>query len=270
MSWKKQSLVAFDLETSGAWPLEAEICEFAAVKWQGGQIVDSYQTLIKPTKPMEEFIINIHGITNEMVAEAPAIQDKIKDIHSFLSDSYLMAHHAPFDVGFLALEFEKAGLPFLHRKVLCTSLLSRSLFPNSINHKLQTLIKFFDLPQGEAHRALDDSKACLEVGLRCLEKLGDVDLDEVFKTQKKEINWKNFSVQFLREHDLYGLLIEAIEKKIPIDVIYGMKKSVKPRRIRPKGIVRGPDGDFTLAFCDIDQRDKRFYLAKIQSIQLIL
>src|SRR4051812_41661743 len=100
--WSEFEFVAFDTETSGAYPLGCEVVEFGAVKWKGGKEIDSFQTLLKPSKPMSDFIIGIHGITNEMVADAPEMKDKISEIHQFLQGAIPLAHHAPFDMGFLA------------------------------------------------------------------------------------------------------------------------------------------------------------------------
>src|SRR5580693_4927267 len=91
--WTDATLVALDLETTGKYPLDAEICEMAAVKWQNGQIVDTFQTLIRPTQPMSQAVIAIHNITNEMVADAPLLHEKLEEFHRFVSDGWLIAHH---------------------------------------------------------------------------------------------------------------------------------------------------------------------------------
>ncbi len=169
--WSKSTFISFDTETSGAYPLEGEICEIAAVKWESGEIVGEFQSLVKVSKPMSDFIIGIHGITNEMMETAPLMKDVIGGFHEFVQGSVMMAHHAPFDLGFVSLEFEKHNLRLPEISAICTSLLSRKVFPNFANHRLQTLIPLLGIEQGTAHRALDDSKACLQVGLRCMEKV---------------------------------------------------------------------------------------------------
>ena len=127
--WRDLTIVAFDTETSGKYPLSAEICEIAAVKWQGGAIVDTFESLIKPSKPLVPENIAIHGITNEMVETAPPISERIADFHRFIQGAIVVAHHSPFDLGFVAHEFEKASLPLPTEDALCSSLLSRRLFP---------------------------------------------------------------------------------------------------------------------------------------------
>lgn len=263
-------LVAFDLETSGAYPLSSDIVEFAAVKWQGGQVIDTYQCLFKPPKPMSDFIITIHGITNEMVADAPTIESKIHELHAFLSGSVILAHHAPFDLGFITWEFEKAGLTIPNDPVVCTSLLSRAVFPEMINHKLQTLIRALDLHKGSAHRALDDSKACLELGLKCFERMGpETTLKAALARQTKNLDWINFSLKLVAPQTVLTIA-EAVRRGLALDIVYdGGSLKGKVRRVTPEGIVRNPDGDFMQAICHIDRSSKRFYLPRVQDLSLV-
>lgn len=261
--------VAFDTETSGAYPIGFDVVEFGAVKWYQGQEVDRLQFLFKPRELMSEFIIGIHGITNEMVQDAPPISEKIKEIHEFLKGSVVMAHHAPFDLGFMAIEFEKAFLPLLPEPALCTSLLSRKLIHGVENHKLQTLIKHLQIDGGQAHRAYDDAKACLEVGLACFKKMKeDATLADAIQCQAKKLWWKDYSIRALVFPETKKL-IEAIETKKDVDMIYqGGAHRGETRRVTPIGIVRNPDGDYLQAFCHTEQTAKRYYLSRIGEVEI--
>lgn len=264
------TIVAFDTETSGAMPIGSDIVEFGAVKWQNGKIIDQFQTLLKPREPMSDFIIGIHGITNEMVENAPLMKDKILEIEKFMEDSLVMAHHAPFDQGFLAYELEKHGRPLPQSPVLCTSLLSRKLIEGTVNHKLQTLVEFLKIDGGAAHRALDDAKSCLYVGLESLKKIGEsVTLRQAFQVQEKNLSWSNYSI-FQCRYVYMPKLVQAIQGKKDIDFIYdkGPKKN-QTRRATPLGVVRNPDGDYLNAFCKIDQQNKRFYLSTIKELEVV-
>src|SRR5688572_10437354 len=105
--WKEYTYVGFDTETSGKFPLVAEIVEVAAAKWRDGKVIDTYQSLVKPQKLMGEAVIRIHHITNEMVESAPNIVQVLPQFDEFIKDSILVAHHAAFDIGFMTLEYEK-------------------------------------------------------------------------------------------------------------------------------------------------------------------
>lgn len=257
-------IIAFDTETSGAYPLESEIIELGAVKWVNGKVVDRFQTLLKPRKPLEESNIKIHGITNEMVEAAPLMKDQIGRFCEFINDSVLLAHHAPFDLGFLTVAIEEAGLRFPSNILLCTSLLSRALLTTS-NHKLQTLVKELKLEGGAAHRAADDAYACLQVFFKCIEKLNvtEQDANRLQQIQGKKLNWIDF--QMLKSSDVkIKELANLALKGEKIDIVYqGGQNGGKPRPIIPYGIVRNPDGDYLNALCLLDNQRKRFYLNKI-------
>lgn len=257
-------IVAFDTETSGAYPLESEIIELGAVKWVNGKVVDRFQTLLKPKKHLEESNIRIHGITNEMLVAAPLMKDKIQSFCEFINDSVLLAHHAPFDLGFLTVDIEEAGLRFPSNVLLCTSLLSRALLPTT-NHKLQTLVKELKLEGGAAHRAADDAYACMQVFFKCLEKINpdEQNAERLQKIQSKKLNWLDF--QLLKDSDAkVKALAQAALKAEKIEIVYlGGQNGGKPRPIIPYGIVRNPDGDYLHALCLIDNERKRFYLSKI-------
>ena len=269
MKWRDLTLIAFDTETSGKYPLSSEICEIAAVKWRAGEIVETFETLIKPSRPMGAEVIAIHGITNEMVEKAPSISERIVDFHRFIAGGVVVAHHSPFDLGFVAHEFEKAKLSLPVDPALCSSLLSRKLFPESHNHRLQTLIKFFDLPQGAAHRALDDTKACLEVALRCLDKAGEL-LQNAFEAQGGAITWQRFSMKEIAERETVRVLMDGIRDERRVSMVYMSGSSPgTARTIQPEGLVRSLDGDFLVAYDEKDQRSKRFFVDKISAASVV-
>lgn len=263
----EQTIISFDTETTGPYPLQSEICEIAAVKWRNGQIVDTFQSLIKPSEPMSDFIIGIHGITNEMVANAPKDHEVMPKFREFIQDAILVAHHAPFDLGFISESFERNRISSPSDPVLCSSLLSRKIFPHTTNHKLQTLIKELNIPQGQAHRALDDSKACLDLTIKCINKFGsDKSLADLIKEQDKELEWKYYSINFLREQPQWSAIIAAIEDQIDVEITYSAGSLPnQPRPIRPIGVVRNPDADYVMAYGGEDSKPKRFYLNKITS-----
>lgn len=266
---KDLTLVAFDLETSGSYPLDSEICEIAAVKWEKGKIISEFQSLIKPTKKMSDFIIGIHGITNEMVANSPRIEDKIEEFYNFIQNSVVIAHHSPFDMGFLSIEFEKKGFLAPSTPALCTSLIARRVFPESVNHKLQTLVEFFNIPKNQAHRAYDDTISCLNVALKCFEKIGwDKTLKDLYDIQCRNIAWQNFYFHELKKNPTYKNLIDAVKGDKLVRIIYkaGNKKDEK---VKVHAVVRSPDGDFIFANAESDPKVKRYYLSKIVESEIV-
>ena len=267
--WPEYTFVAFDTETSGAYPVGNDIVEFGAAKWKGGEIIDKLQLLIKPREQMTDFIIGIHGITNEMVESSPKMQSVLPEIRNFLEGSVLMAHHAPFDLGFLAFDLERFGFGLLNDPVLCTSLLARRFIDGVENHKLQTLVKYLKIDGGAAHRAYDDAVSCLHVGIHCMEKIGtQVSLEKVIKAQLKDLSWKRYSLK--NQGIVIDILVEGIMGKRRVDISYEKaKKVVETRQVFPLGLVRNPDGDYLQAICQRDHTSKRFYVEKIKDAQVL-
>jgi len=273
--WLDSTFIAIDLETSGKYPLDAEICEMAAVKWQGGRIVDSFQSLIKPVHQMSDEVIAIHHITNEMVSEAPRIEAKLAEFHKFISDGFILAHHAPFDLGFLAWEFEKAGLPLPSLPVFCTSLLSRNINADVSNHRLATLAKHFGIDAGAAHRALDDAKTCLGVALKYFEKLGpEAKMSDIQTIQTTSLPWSRFSIDALTEREHLRTLVRALRDKREVFITYEAgSRPGQSRKVFPLGLVRNPEADFLVATEGNGEGDdvkpKRYFVEKISAAQMV-
>lgn len=269
--WREATFVAFDLETTGKYPLEAEICEVAAVKYQGGKIVEEFHSLVKPTAKMGDFVISIHNITNEMVADAPSIAEVAPKFRRFLGDAVPIAHHAPFDMGFMAWELEKLVLDLPPSNALCTALISRRAFVKSPNHRLQTLVQYLGLTPGQAHRALDDAKACLDVALKCFEKIGpDAKLEDIYKFQGAELKWTDYSINLLSERAAMLSLVSAIKQKARVELVYeGGSRPGQPRELAPIGIVRNPNGDFLVAKEPGEEQTKRFFLSQITAAKIL-
>lgn len=270
--WCDATLIAIDLETTGKYPLDAEICEMAAVKWRGGEIVDTFQTLVRPRVQMDDFVISIHNITNEMCATAPWLEDKLADFHRFIGDGYVLAHHAPFDLGFLSWEFEKARLPLPNYPAFCTSLISRAINADVANHRLATLAQHFGLDAGAAHRALDDAMTCLGVALKYFEKLGrEAKLSDIMQIQATELPWTRFSIDSLTERDHLRTLVRALRDRREVVIVYDAgSRPGEARRVFPQGLVRNPMGDFLVATEGNDEGDdvkpKRYFLDKVSSV----
>ena len=155
-------LAIVDLETTGAHPAWNRVTEIAVVEVSGGEVASEWSTLVNPGTSIPAAIQALTGISNAMVADAPAFEDLARDLHERLDGRIFVAHNARFDYGFLRQEFERAGLRF-HARTLCTVKLSRRLFPQYARHSLDSLIERHGLVLGKSgnarHRALGDARA---------------------------------------------------------------------------------------------------------------
>lgn len=267
--WPELTWIGFDTETTGKYPLESELCEVAAVAWKQGEIVGEFQSLIKPSKPMGQEVIRIHNITNEMVEKAPSINEVLPEFLQFVQQGILVAHHAPFDMGFISVEIEKWGHAFPKLPVVCSSRLARAMIPESVNHKLQTLVHRLKIDPGQAHRALDDAKSCLMVGLHCFERVGkESTLADILKAQKGALDWSQYSIESLKEKESYLKILKAVKSRSEVMITYeGGSRPGKARGVYPVGVVRNPDGDYMIASEYPGSKLKRYLLDKISKAE---
>lgn len=172
------TFVVVDLETTGASPAHgAGITEIGAVKIFGGEVVAEFQTFVNPLTPIPPFITELTGITDEMLRFAPIIDEALVDFLEFCqphNEVVMVAHNAPFDVGFLKaasaeIETEWPQFPIVDTVKLARSVLSRDEVSNC---KLGTLAEFFGTTVTPNHRALDDAQTTVEILHALFERLG--------------------------------------------------------------------------------------------------
>jgi DNA polymerase-3 subunit epsilon len=162
---REVTFVVVDLETTGGSPSSSAITEIGAVKVRGGQVLGEFQTLVNPGTPVPAFIAALTGITTSMVAAAPPIQAVLPAFFEFARGAVLVAHNAPFDVGFLKAAATRCAHPWPGNQVLDTVRLARRvvLRDEAPNHKLSTLAILFGAAVTPDHRALSDARATVDV-----------------------------------------------------------------------------------------------------------
>ncbi|MGY1785722.1 DEDD exonuclease domain-containing protein [Geodermatophilus sp. SYSU D00698] len=168
------TFVVVDLETTGGSPKDSAITEIGAVKVRGGEVLGEFQTLVDPGCEVPPYISVLTGITTAMVATAPRIDAVLPAFLEFARGAVLVAHNAPFDLGFLKAACEQTGTPWpaaasVDTAVLARRLLSRDEVPNC---KLATLAPYFSASTSPCHRALDDARATVDVLHGLFERLG--------------------------------------------------------------------------------------------------
>ncbi|GAB3263116.1 DEDD exonuclease domain-containing protein [Kineosporia babensis] len=168
------TFVVFDLETTGGAPADAGITEFGAVKVRGGEVLGEFQTLVRPESPIPPFISILTGITDAMVSDSPSLGAVLPSFLEFCSGSVLVAHNAPYDVGFVKAACERFGHPWPSPTVIDTVKLARHIVSRdeAPNRKLHTLATLFGSPIEPDHRALHDARATVHVLHALLGRIG--------------------------------------------------------------------------------------------------
>lgn len=159
------TFVVVDLETTGCSARAGAITELGAVKVRGGVVLGEFQTLVDPGLPVPPMITVLTGITDTMLLGAPRIATVLPAFLEFARGAVLVAHNAPFDIGFLKAAAAQLQMPWPRPAVVDTVALARRVVTRdeAPNNKLATLAGLFRASVTPNHRALDDARATVDV-----------------------------------------------------------------------------------------------------------
>lgn len=185
--------VVFDIETTGLSKEKEMITEIGAVKVADGKIIDRFSTFVNPQRPISAEITKLTGITDDMVKDAPTIENVLPEFLKFCEDTVLVAHNASFDTGFIRIAAERAGLGELHHTIVDTLELARALLPELNKHKLDIVCEYLGVTLNGHHRAVNDAEATAEVFIKFLDMLAEkkvFTLDEINVLASRTVNYK--------------------------------------------------------------------------------
>ncbi len=165
--------ISFDLETTGLSCQFDEITEFGAVKISRGEIVDRFQTFVKPSAPIPDAVVRLTHITNEMVRDAPDIATVMPEILAFFGDDVLVAHNAEFDIGFMNEALKKMGRPPLANPYIDSLPLARAMLKPMKSYRLGAIARAYKVSYDDevAHRADYDAEVLGRVVLMMFHQL---------------------------------------------------------------------------------------------------
>lgn len=158
----KQYIIV-DIETTWLSKTDDRIIEIAAVRFDGENILDEYQTLVNPQRPISSFIKSFTGIDNSMVEDAPRIQDVLPWFFAFLQEDIFVAHNASFDYGFISTHAQHHLGHKRTNEVLCTRKLANRMLPHLHSKSLGNLCNHYNIINAQAHRAMADVLATKQV-----------------------------------------------------------------------------------------------------------
>lgn len=152
-----------DTETTGLDPQADRLIEIAAIRIRAGKEVARFETLVKPGRKLSKAIVDLTGITDGELTNAPEPQDALQQFIDFLKDDIIVAHNANFDVNFLYDSMQRCGMNPLENNFVDTMRLAKCIRPDLSNYKLATLAKAYRIAQPKAHRALADCETTMAV-----------------------------------------------------------------------------------------------------------
>ena len=164
------TFVVFDLETFGLNSHKNEIIEIGAIKLKGTRIVDTFSSFVNPNKIIPKKISELTHITQDMVDNAPTIEDVLPKFLEFTKDAVMVAHNSAFDMGFIRRDAKKyMGIDY-KPPIIDTLQMARDLYPDLKGYNLDRLNKTFKLSLENHHRAIDDAQSTAKLFIMFLEK----------------------------------------------------------------------------------------------------
>ena len=266
-----EELICFDLETTGLYAITEQIVELGAVRFRtDGTVTGEFQQLVDPGRPIPPETTEIHGITNAMVRNQPAIEDVLPDFIRFLGDDsrIMLAHNARFDVEFLSVALTKHKVQCPQHSVLDTHPLTRDRM-DLPNYRLETIGQSLNLIDKENHRALDDSVLLKDVVLHLMRQ------EPVIETQDQLLGCAPlFHFQWLTAEagnipTRLSPLVRAMRLDRPVAIKYrGGSDPGSERRITPRRLLELRGTTYVSALCHASGFEKAFRLDRIRSCHI--
>ena len=166
-SFTDDEFCVFDIETTGLSAQSCKITEIGAVIFKNGEVSDVFSTYVDPECPIPQNIVELTGITDEMVKGAPKTEEAVKNFLEFAGDRILIAHNASFDIGFIKKACEDHKIAF-KPTYIDTVALSRFINPDLKKHKLNIIADYYKLGSFDHHRAYNDAEMLSKIfGVMC-------------------------------------------------------------------------------------------------------
>lgn len=215
--------VLIDIETTGFSTQWDEVIELAAVRIRNHEIVDKFESLVKPKYKVSEFITSLTGISNEMLIDAPPLVETLETFLDFIGDDIIIGHNIHFDISFIYDNSKHHLDRFFSNDFVDSRRICRKIVPDLSNYKLKKLVKHFKLPVEGSHRALPDALAVYELIQKLLSIIESdkIDVHELFKTSihdAREIS--PTTTNFDTDHPFYGkhfVFTGVLEKMLRAD-----------------------------------------------------
>ena len=210
--------ISFDLETTGLDVDKDEIIEISAVKFINGEYHSDFTTFIKPKNEIPKQIIDLTGISNQMVLDAPLIEDVLDEFISFIDNGILVAHNIEFDLSFINRMTNKYQKNLNIENTCDTLLLSRSFLFNLEKFNLEYLSLFFDLDIKNSHRAKSDAINTGKILINLIKQMLSIPV-LVYERINQLNHKKNLYNKFLYSKIYDYLKLNTSEKYKPIESI---------------------------------------------------
>jgi DNA polymerase III epsilon subunit family exonuclease len=268
----KTILVAFDTETTGLSASQGKIVEIAALKFDfSGRVIDKYSELVNPGEKIPADAMNVHHITDEMVADMPLIAEVLPRFIEFFAgeDNVLIAQNALFDIGFVNHEAINNEIKLPRNIILDQIELTRKAFPDLPTYSLERTCRRFNLVDSQSHRAMSDSVLVMKLFLHCLNQFKDD--AERFGMLNSFYHYSFGGPMVIKTDEAMMETINgALERGAILEIIYaGGSLKGKPRQIAPALLYNRDGVAYLTAKCLNSNSNKQFRLDRIRECRIV-
>jgi DNA polymerase-3 subunit epsilon len=258
-----QTVVVVDVETTGLYPSYGDrVCEIGIVRARGDEILETYQSLVNPQRPISPGASRVNGLRDEDVCQAPLFVEIADQVLDRINGNMLVCHNAPFDLGFLEAEFSRLGRPWQPAGVIDTLEIARRFFDFDSN-SLPALADVLGIETPQAHRALGDALTTLQVFQRFYRRLvrrGSLQVGELVGS---------YLPASLRMPE--GYLPPSIQKALAenkaVEITYiDAHGNETCRLITPLHVLAANDVVYLVAYCHLRQAERNFRLDRIIAV----
>lgn len=251
-----------DVETTGLNPHFGDrVCEIALLQCQGGMEISRFHSLVNPQRPISPGAFAVNRIEDEDLIDAPVFADIAARILHVLGGSVIVAHNAPFDLGFLESEFDICRLPFVDNPVVDTLALSRFCY-SFPSHSLPNVAYYLGIDTLREHRALADAittKQLLDRLLADLSDAGVYSLEDLIEVQGGRISWPTQEMIPLPPQ-----IDEALRGEGQLELRYVSASGEETRRVvSPLHVTAFGGYLYLIAFCHLRNEQRTFRLDRI-------
>lgn len=221
--------VVVDIETTGLSPAYDEIIEISAIRYEENREMNKYVSLVKPSFEIDEYITELTGITNEMLADAPSIEQCIKEFKEFIRNDLLVGYNVNFDINFLYDNLMNCYGESLSNDFIDVMRIAKRALPELEHHRQKDILDYYDIAVAIEHRAEADCIACNACFNALKEDIGRRNVDvSVKKKPHKGICAKDISTEktdFDTEHPLFGKVcvftgtLENMQRKEAMQIV---------------------------------------------------
>ncbi len=226
--------IVFDIETTGLSVQNCRITEIGAVKIKNGEIIDTFNTFVNPEIPIPAEIVELTSITDEMVKDAPKVEEALHMFFDFIDGDrkLLVAHNADFDTGFIRYAAKECGMVF-NNPYLDTVALSRYINPSLKKHKLDILAEYYGLGDFNHHRACDDAAMLAAIYFKMINSMREQDIKS-FEQLKRDMSANSNPLSLKPYHQIILVKNKIGLKNLYKLISYGFLKYYKRHPRIPK------------------------------------